>query len=529
MYKHFSIIACLLLFFASTALSADWQVDLANTFSAGFDNLPESDVRLMMPADDVIENIAKKISSAEDLLSEISKRDYQQPESRGELQSFTMTGIDGVERPWVLYTPETYRSDRATPLIVALHGGVSRAEVSDDPEGWAKNSGWLTLAQDNGWFAMFPFGQAGATWWDDVGMTNIRRQMQLVKHHFNIDDDRVYMAGFSDGASSGFLHAMVKPDDYAAVIALCGHMGVGSLSGELPTYAPNMANTPIYVVTTSEDGLYPTEGMRPGIDMAISAGADIFYRQLHGTHRFDFADTELPLIAAYIERHPRNPFPANIYWETAKAEFGRCRWLEINRVLPQDAAEWHIDHNQILVSKRITIGFVPDTSQEILKVENVIEKTYADSIGLKAGDIIVEAAGKKVGSLADFDVAKESVSRGDRFDMTVIRDDERVELKGILPTEDLYYLFGRTVPSAAIKAVQSGNIIRLEGSRVGALTIRVFPQQLNLDKNIQIFFNGKQVFDEQVKPDVAFILREYLHNRDKTLLPVSEIKLDLNH
>ncbi len=235
------------------------------------------------------------------------------------------------------------------------------------------------------------------------------------------------------------------------------------------------------------------------------------------------------MIAAYIERHPRNPFPANIYWETAKAEFGRCRWLEINRVLPQDAAEWHIDHNQILVSKRITIGFVPDTSQEILKVENVIEKTYADSIGLKAGDIIVEAAGKKVGSLADFDVAKESVSRGDRFDMTVIRDDERVELKGILPTEDLYYLFGRTVPSAAIKAVQSGNIIRLEGSRVGALTIRVFPQQLNLDKNIQIFFNGKQVFDEQVKPDVAFILREYLHNRDKTLLPVAEIILDLKY
>jgi predicted esterase len=529
MCKKISVITYLLLIITSAARSTDWHIDLARAFNDGYENLAESDVRLMMPADDVIENIAKKIPSADVLLSEIGKRDYQQPESRGELQSFTMTGIDGVVRPWVLYTPETYRSQRATPLIIALHGGVSRAEITDNPEDWAKNSGWLKMAEDNGWFAMFPFGQAGATWWDDVGMTNIRRQMQLVKHHFNIDDDRVYMAGFSDGASAGFLHAMVKPDDYAAVIALCGHMGVGSLSGELPTYAPNMANTPIYVVTTSEDGLYPTDGMRPGIDMAISAGADIFYRQRHGTHRFDFADTELPLIAAYIERHPRNPFPAKIYWETAKADFGRCRWLEITRVLPQDAAEWHIDHNQILVSKRITIGFMPDSSQETLKVESVVEKSYADTIGLKPGDIIVEAAGMTVGSLADFDVAKHGANRGDRFDMTVMRDGERVELKGILPAGDLYYLFGRTVPSAAVKALQSGNIISIEGSRVGAIKILVFPQQLNLNKNIQILYNGELVFDEQVKPDVAFILRNYLLHRDKTLLPVAEINLEPNH
>lgn len=521
------IMACLLLFSTSNISSADWITDLANVFNSGFENLSVSDARSMTLRENEIESISKNIPSAELLLKEIRNRNYEQPQTQGDLQVFTMTGIDGIERPWVLFIPETYRTENTTPLIIALHGGVSRKDISDDPEGWVRNSGWLTPAQSNGWFAIFPFGQAGATWWDEVGMTNIRRQLQLVKHHFNIDDDRVYMAGFSDGASAGFLHAMVKPDDYAAIIALCGHMGVGSLTGELPTYAPNMANTPVYAVTTSEDQLYPTAGMRATIDMAISAGANIFYRQLKGTHRFDFAETELPLIADYIKRHIRNPFPSKIFWETASAEFGRCRWLEITRIISEDSAEWHIDHNQIMVSRRITIGFVPDSSQDSLKVENVIEKTYAEKIGLKAGDIIIEAGGVKIATLDDFDIAKDGVKRGDRFDIKVIREGKEVELKGTLPAEDLFYLFRRTIPSAAVKGFQSGNIITLEGSRVGSLRILVFAEQLNLDKKIQIYYNGQQVFNDFVKPDIAFILGNYLQNRDRKLLPVAEIILNL--
>ena len=528
MIKRFSGFTILLIIVSATVTFADWRNNLTEAINDGFVNLAESDARSMVVNQEKIETIAKTIPSSEFLLREIRKRDYEQPQNTGSLQSFKMKGTDGVERPWLLYTPESYWSRKATPLIIALHGAVSRKEITDDPKGWAKNSSWLKLAQNNGWFAIFPYVQAGATWWDEVGMTNIRRQLQLVKHHFNIDDDRVYMVGFSDGASAGFLHAMIKPDNYAAIVALCGHMGVGSLDGDLPTYAPNMANTPIYAVTTNKDGLYPTTIMGPTIDMAIAAGANIFYRQLKGTHSFDFAATELPLIADFLLRHPRNPFPAKIYWETANSDFGRCRWLEITRVLPVKAAQWHKDHNQILVSKRITIGFMPDSSKDNLRVESVLENTYAEKVGLKAGDLITRAAGLKIASLDDFDAAKNSVKRGDRFDMNVMRFGKSVELKGTLPPEDLFYLFKRSQPSAAVKAVQSGNIIKLEGSRVGTFKILVFAEQFNLEKNIEIYYNGKLVFNDQVSPDIEFILENYMQNRDKKMIPVNEIKIKLN-
>ncbi|GEM_PF-5936977 len=34
-------------------------------------------------------------------------------------------------------------------------------------------------------------------------------------------------------------------------------------------------------------------------------------------------------------------------------EFGRCRWLSIEGILPEPAAEWHIDHNLAMVSDRV--------------------------------------------------------------------------------------------------------------------------------------------------------------------------------
>jgi len=525
--KKYLILVFILLSAFPGLVSAEWQSRLDALLEKGFENINNSDVSNMEADETSVREIIAGIPSTDQLIRKIKNRQYVQPDKKGDLQLFSMKGVDGTDRPWVLYIPENYWNQRSHSLIIALHGGVSRKNISEDPVAWAKESQWLQLARSNGWLAIFPFGQGGATWWDAVGMTNIRRQLQLVKHHYNVDDDRVYLAGFSDGASAGFLYAMIRPDDFAAIVALNGHMGVGSLDGDLPTYAANMANTPIYAVTTDQDGLYPTSVMAPTINSAISAGADILYRQLSGTQRFDYSDTELPLISNYLSRHPRNTLPHRIYWETGSMDFAKCCWLEIGQILPCEAADWHRDHNPILVSDRITIGFIPEESQTSLTVGSVVNKSYAEKVGLKASDTIIAAAGEKIVTLADFDNAKSKVKRGDQFDMTVLREGKAVELKGRLPAEELYYLFKRTVPSAAVKAVQIGNQIKLETSRVGSVKIHVFPELLNIEKNIEVFCNGKLVFDGMVKPDAAIILSNYLKNRDRKMLPVAEILINL--
>ncbi len=435
---------------------------------------------------------------------------------------------DTVERPWVLLVPAAYDPATPTPLLVVLHGAASRPEVMDDPLGYVDENLFAGLALDTGWLAVFPFAQEGATWWDQVGMANIGDLVRTVKRECNVDDDRVWMAGFSDGASAAFLHAMVAPSDYAAFVALNGHMGVGSEDGDLPTYAPNMANTPTYAVTTLDDRLYPSERMRPAIDMARRAGGDILYRELRGEHDFAYADDELPRIARFLERHPRDPFPTRIVWEAAEGDFGRCRWFVIDRVTTDDAAEWHTDYNAILVNDRVTVGFHPDYDFEGVgvKVAGVVDDDYpARRMGLKEGDTIIAAGGKAIENVDDLNAFKEGVARGDDIELTVIRDGEEVVLHGEIPEPQNYFVFKRDVPSAAARVSFSANRIDLEGSRLGAFRVLVHPDMIRLEGNLTIRVNGETVYHAPVEPDVRFLLENFLEDRDRRLLYVAEVAI----
>jgi hypothetical protein len=50
---------------------------------------------------------------------------------------------------------------------------------------------------------------------------------------------------------------------------------------------------------------------------------------------------------------------------------------------------------------------------------------------------------------------------------------------------------------------------------------------IRLDRNLVIRANGKTVFDARVTPDLDFLLRNFLSNRDRTLLYVAEIRIPL--
>jgi pimeloyl-ACP methyl ester carboxylesterase len=438
--------------------------------------------------------------------------------------------IDTVERPWVLLVPRDYDPSVPAPLLVVLHGGVGAAEVHDDPVGSVSENELGALALEGGWIALFPFGQAGATWWDEVGMTNIRDLVRTVKREFNVDDDRVWMAGFSDGASAGFAHAMLAPTDYAAFVALNGYMGVASLDGDLPTYAPNMAATPIFATTTFDDGLYPSRKMAPSIAMARAAGADIYYREFPGEHDFDDVVSELPAIARFLERHPRDPLPSRIVWEAGSTDFGKCRWLAIDRITTDEPSPWHVDHNVAFMDDRITIGFQPDYDFDGsgIRVGVLSDGDYpARNIGLVAGDVVVKADDARMDSLPDLDGWKATVERGDRFEMTVLRDGARVVLRGALPEPAGYFIFKRDVPSAAVRADFAANRLELATSRVGSFRVLVHPDMVALDQNLVVVVDGEVVFDELVEPDLEFLLSNYLDNRDRSLLYVAEVVVEL--
>jgi len=493
--------------------------------------------------DQLIARILDEQPEWSDVVSAIRAMPFPDPQTSGDAELRKAVCTDGVERPWVLVPPSDYDPSQPTPLLVVLHGGVSRTTLMEDPLAYASESHFVGLARDRGWFALLPFGQVDATWWDEVGYHNIESLVRTVKREYNIDDDRVYMSGFSDGASAGFFFAMTMPTDYAAIVALNGHIGVGSLDGDQPTYAQNMAAIPVYATTTFDDGLYPSWKMRGTIDMAQAAGADILYRELAGEHDLTpFAATEIPLVGDFLERHPRDPFPPSIRWESTGPLFGRCRWISIDAYAPCKTARWHRDHNVAIIDDSITFGFLPDwegSEQENgVLVDGLSDGDYpASRMGLMAGDVIVgagtpatderAATSMVIGTLDDIDVFKATLKRGDEFSLDVLREGRRVTLDGALEPAAYYNVFKREVPTAALRASVSGNRVRVEPSALGAFSVYVYPSLFNLDEKITVTVGGDVVFDSVVEPDLEYTLRDYLGRRDRAMLCAAKLSFDL--
>jgi predicted esterase len=197
---------------------------------------------------------------------------------------------DGVDRPYVIYVPSSYDPKMPTPMLVHLHGVVMRPNINPNPDEYIGNTAIMAEAEKMGWF-------------DEVGMANIMSLVRTAKVNFNIDDDRVYLSGLSDGASAAFLFAMIMPTDFAAFAALNGFMGSGE--GDISTYANNMANTHIYVTAADRDRYFPTDQMERTIAMPEKAGANILYRKLKGEHIPSIIDFEYADMFDYLEQHPR--------------------------------------------------------------------------------------------------------------------------------------------------------------------------------------------------------------------------------
>lgn len=514
-----TIILLIVLMLPALASGAgDWRADLdqALTMEPGRER------------DEMVASIAAAAPGWNEIRLHIQALEFGEPPDRLAMLDSTVC-TDGVTRPWVIYVSTHYDPATPAPLMVRLHGGVGGPNIRSQPVKYASEDEFAQEMQERGWIGLYPMGQYGATWWDDVGMANIRNLVREVKRAYNIDDDRVYMGGFSDGGSGSFAHAMLAPTDYAAFVAMNGHMGVASRDNGVPLYAPNMMNTPVYATTTHDDDLYPTRKMTATVEMALKAGADITYKTFPGTHDWEDIESDLPFMFDFMERHPRDPFPGKIVWEAAKREFGECRWFTIDRTTTDWPAKWHRDYNVSLTDDRITFGFITDWDYEGegIYVSRVIQGTAAASIGLLADDIIVRGGEMRIRDMDDLNTYKATLRRGGPFGVTVRRGEELVVLMGELLEPENYLVFKREWPSARADVNLYGNHIYIRASRLGACRVLVHPDMVNLGENLVITVNGKVVHDALVEPDLAFMIENFLENRDRKLLYIAEIEVEV--
>src|SRR5262249_40612777 len=141
--------------------------------------------------------------------------------------------------------PKKYDPAQKYPLFVSLHGGVSRRELLPDGIVDQMRHGLDEDADKYSLMVLMPLGEKGATWFDRVGMANVLSQVAAVKRHYNVDENRVLLGGFSDGASGSFIMGLFHPTPWAGFLALSGSVAVANLA-PLDAFPANLVSRPIH-------------------------------------------------------------------------------------------------------------------------------------------------------------------------------------------------------------------------------------------------------------------------------------------
>jgi polyhydroxybutyrate depolymerase len=154
----------------------------------------------------------------------------------------------GMERFYNVHVPGSYTPSKPTPVVLNFHGG------GGNPESQRTISRMNQTSERYGFIVVYPQGTGakmrlinphGYTWnagsccgWamkngiDDVGFTNAL--LDDLERQFNVDQNRVFATGISNGAMMCFRLACQLSNRIAAIAPIAGTMGMTGCSPSRP-------------------------------------------------------------------------------------------------------------------------------------------------------------------------------------------------------------------------------------------------------------------------------------------------------
>jgi len=167
---------------------------------------------------------------------------------------------DNLEREYILYVPDSYTGTEAVPLVFNFHGFTSNAteqmfygdfRVIADTANFIIAHPMGTLLGGNTHFNVGGFTLGSTT--DDVGFT--AAMIDSISADYNINLDRVYSTGMSNGGFMSFLLACQLSDKFAAIASVTGSMTPETFNNCDPQHP-----TPVLQIHGTDDSVVPYDG-----------------------------------------------------------------------------------------------------------------------------------------------------------------------------------------------------------------------------------------------------------------------------
>lgn len=198
---------------------------------------------------------------------------------------------NGVMRQYTVYIPEIYDGTTPVPLLFNFHGYTGNAS------GHLGATRMKPIADTANFILVYPQGSLffGRTHWnvgawtrgstaDDLGFTEA--MIDTLASTYNIDLDRVYSCGYSNGGYFSFELACQLSHRIAAI----GSVG-GKMSSETYNTCTPVHPTPVITIHGTQDNTVTYEGSTPANSKSVAEGHSYWV---------DFNNAEMDVVAVEI-------------------------------------------------------------------------------------------------------------------------------------------------------------------------------------------------------------------------------------
>jgi len=450
-------------------------------------------------------------------------RAYGADVPRGTVDRSTRTA-DG-EYFYTLDVPQRYDPAHEYQVRIQLHGGVARIESNVPP--CSTPAARLAGAEQ---IYVLPYAWRDAPWWSRRQIASLRAILDSVKRTYNVDENRVVVAGVSDGGTGAYYIAMRDTTPYASFLPLNGYIRVlenetAQSDGDL--YPNNLVNKPLFVVNGGRDPMYPTSVIDPVVAQLKSGGVDIDYRpQASAGHDTSWWPAIADEFERFVAAHPRRPLPDAISWQSGPADLAsRAHWLVVERLADaRDGDPRFADVNSVPAAAAPEFGIRASGT----RITRVLTGSNAEQVGLRQEDTIAAINNQPVADGADVSETLRSFPSGRPLLLSVLRGGEPVRLTGryaptVVPGGGA--MFSRSHASGRVDLMRTGNRVDVKCSGVGAFTLLVSPDQFDLRRNVTVVVNGRTVVDRVLEKDLRTLLTWAARDNDRTMLFVAAVEV----
>jgi hypothetical protein len=176
--------------------------------------------------------------------------------------------------PYFFFLPSNYEPARSYPLICHFHGaGLDETHqesmLAPYPETLVFGS-YKQQARDPA-ILVWPTRRAGDLGWTPGYLLQVSQLLDLMMSNYNIDTNRVYVSGYSEGVHAAWDLMGLRPGFFAAVRSMSGWAG--------STPAASIKEVPLWNFHAVDDETVPVAGSRSLVRMLRNTGGCPIYTE----------------------------------------------------------------------------------------------------------------------------------------------------------------------------------------------------------------------------------------------------------